>query len=407
MACARWLWDQSSADVKEHDFVPYPDEISKILEESYLLMGLLMTCDVGKGRVVRMSQRGHGLVQLVKEDPGLWRAVKREVLYPDAIHVTTAARPAPPASSLPPAAPAPARTPLSTSSLLETLRLASSTGVSFSAGGPSATMPLATSLHRPEAAFSSAAEPPVREVYPIFHQRAVTPPPALRAAGMPEPRSASPPARTGKKRDGDECSDLEELQPPPAKLPAVRARPVAKQNADGSWPCMSSRVWGPRTVFSQGVQAHAAANGAPRTGLLKLTAPPPLPARAMPHRSHQPSNHPPRSRPRSPNSKLEKVQTHKSPDTRPVRGVRRRLRGVRRRLRRQGRLGRGHRQSANDEGHVEIARAEPGPGAAAGVVPWAIVKAVAPGIFGPCASVAAAEGLRASARATPCSGSFC
>ena len=39
--------------------------------------------------------------------------------------------------------------------------------------------------------------------------------------------------------------------------------------------------------------------------------------------------------------------------------------------------------TANDEGHVEIARAEPGPGAAAGVVPWAIVKAVAPGIFGP------------------------
>ncbi len=55
--------------------------------------------------------------------------------------------------------------------------------------------------------------------------------------------------------------------------------------------------------------------------------------------------------------------------------------------------------TANDEGHVEIARAEPGPGAAAGVVPWAIVKAVAPGIFGPCASVAAAEGWRASARA--------
>eukprot|EP00900_Chrysochromulina_parva_P006138 jgi/Chrpa1/15525/Chrysochromulina_OHIO_Genome00019631-RA len=50
--------------------------------------------------------------------------------------------------------------------------------------------------------------------------------------------------------------------------------------------------------------------------------------------------------------------------------------------------------TANDEGHVEIARAEPGPGAAAEVVPWAIVKAVevvpwaivkavAPGIFGP------------------------
>ena len=35
MARVRWLWDQSSADVKEHDFVPYPDETSKVLEESH------------------------------------------------------------------------------------------------------------------------------------------------------------------------------------------------------------------------------------------------------------------------------------------------------------------------------------------------------------------------------------
>ena len=197
MARARWLWDQSPADVDEHDFVPYPEETSKMLEESYsFLLARMMSCDVGGGRVVRMSQR-NGLVQHVKGDPDRWRAVKREVLYPDAIHVTTAARPAPPASSLPPAAPAP---------------------------------------------------PPFRQMYPIFHQRAVTPPPALRAAGMPEPRSASPPARTGKKPVGDECSDFEELQPPPAKLPAVRARPVAKPQSDGSWPCMSSRIWGPRTV---------------------------------------------------------------------------------------------------------------------------------------------------------------
>ena len=154
MARVRWLWDQSPPNVDEHDFVPYPEETSKVLEESYsCLLARVMSCDVGGGRVVQMSQR-NGLVQLVKEDPGRWRAVKREVLlYPDAIHVTTAARPAPPASSLPPAAPAP---------------------------------------------------PPLRQMYPIFHQRAVTPPPALRAAGMPEPRSASPPARTGKKRDGDE-----------------------------------------------------------------------------------------------------------------------------------------------------------------------------------------------------------
>jgi hypothetical protein len=201
MARARWLWDQSDADVDEHDFIPYPDEISKVLEEnrSFLLAGL-MSCDVGGGRVVRWSQR-HGLVQHVKEDPGRWRKVKREVLYPDdAIHVTTATRPASPASSLPPAAPAPL---------------------------------------------------PVRQMYPIFHQRAVTPPPALRAAGMPEPRSASPPARTGKKRDVDECSDLEELQPPPAKLPAVARRPVAKPQADGSWKVMSARDWGPRTFAGE------------------------------------------------------------------------------------------------------------------------------------------------------------
>jgi hypothetical protein len=100
----------------------------------------------------------------------LWSATTN----PDATFVTTHARPAPLASSLPPAAPAPARTPLtgqaSTSSLLETLRFAFSTGVSFSAGGHSATMPLAaqlasvpaaTSLHRRETAFSTAAEPSV------------------------------------------------------------------------------------------------------------------------------------------------------------------------------------------------------------------------------------------------------
>jgi hypothetical protein len=226
-------------------------------------MGLLMTCDVGKGRVVRMSQRGHGLVQLVKEDPGRWRAVKREVLYPDAIHVTTAARPAPPASSLPPASalPRPSLTgQASTNTLLEAyVRVRAMDGFSacFSAGGPSATAQhLAADvlvsvsrdkLHRSDA----AAEPPYCQVYPIFQQRTVTPPPPLRAAGMPEPRSASPPARTGKKRDGDECSDLEELQPPPAKLPAVARRPVAKPQADGSWKVMSARDWGPRTFAGE------------------------------------------------------------------------------------------------------------------------------------------------------------
>jgi hypothetical protein len=263
MARARWLFDQSSADVKEHDFVPYPDEISKMLEEnrSFLLAGL-MSCDVGGGRVVRWSQR-HGLVQNVKEDPGRWRKVKREVLYPDdAIHVTTAARPAPPTSSLPPAsAPAPPSLTgqASTNTLLEEyrrVRAMDSFSACFSAGGPSATAPLAAvlaSVSRDELHGSdAAAEPPFLSMYPMF-QRAVTPPPTPRAAaGMPEPRSASPPARTGKKRDcGDDCSDFEELQPPPAKLPAVRARPVAKPKADGSWPVMSSRVWGPRTVSNE------------------------------------------------------------------------------------------------------------------------------------------------------------
>jgi hypothetical protein len=257
MACASWSWDQSDADVVEHDFIPYPDETSKVLEEhrSFLLAGL-MSCDVGGGRVVRWSQR-HGLVQQVKEDPGRWRKVKREVLYPDdAIDVTTAARPAPPASSLQPAS-APAQPSLtgqaSTNTLLEEYRrVRAMDGFSacFSAGGPSAT---AQHLSRDELHGSdAAAEPPFLSMYPMF-QRAVTPPPTPRAAaGMPEPRSASPPARTGKKRDcGDDCSDFEELQPPPAKLPAVARRPVAKPQADGSWKVMSARDWGPRTFAGE------------------------------------------------------------------------------------------------------------------------------------------------------------
>ena len=47
--------------------------------------------------------------------------------------------------------------------------------------------------------------------------------------------------------------------------------------------------------------------------------------------------------------------------------------------------------AANAEGHVEITKAVLGRGAAAGIVPWAIVKAAAPGIFGPCTSVTAAD----------------
>ena len=258
MALVRWLWDQSPADVDEHDFLPYPDEISKTLEESYLLMGLLMSCDVGKGRVVEMTRMG--LVQYVKGEPGRWRRVQREVPNPDATHVTTHTRPAPPASSLPPAS-APARRPArpsltgqaSTSTLLEYFGRVDAMGVGFSAGGSSSTAPRAAvlasvsrdELHRRDAALSSAAEPPVRQMYPMFQQRAVTPPPTLRAGGMPEPRSASPPASNGKKPVEDEWSDFE-VQPPPAKLPKVAACPVAVQKADGSWKTMSSRVWGPR-----------------------------------------------------------------------------------------------------------------------------------------------------------------
>ena len=48
--------------------------------------------------------------------------------------------------------------------------------------------------------------------------------------------------------------------------------------------------------------------------------------------------------------------------------------------------------AANDDGHVEITKAVLGPGSAAGVSPWAVVKAAAQRIFGPCTSVAAAEG---------------
>ena len=255
MALVRWLWDQSPADVDEHDFLPYPDEISKTLEESYLLMGLLMSCDVGKGRVVEMTRMG--LVQYVKGEPGRWRRVQREVPNPDATHVTTHTRPAPPASSLPPAS-APARPSLTgqaSTTLLEYFRRVDAMGVGFSAGGSSSTAPRAAvlasvsrdELHRRDAALSSAAEPPFRQMYPMFQQRAVTPPPTLRAGGMPEPRSASPPAGNGKKRVEDDGSDFE-VQPPPAKLPKVAARPVAVQKADGSWKTMSSRVWGPRTA---------------------------------------------------------------------------------------------------------------------------------------------------------------
>ena len=85
----------------------------------------------------------------------------------------------------------------------------------------------------------------------------------------------------------------------------------------------------------------------------------PLPARAMPHRSHQPSNHPPRSRPRSPNSQLEKFNS----TNRPTHAL---FEAFAAACAAQGVL---VVATANDEGHVEIARAEPGPGAAAAGLP--------------------------------------
>jgi hypothetical protein len=52
--------------------------------------------------------------------------------------------------------------------------------------------------------------------------------------------------------------------------------------------------------------------------------------------------------------------------------------------------------STNDKGEIEITKALLGPGAAAGVSPWDVVKAAAPRIFGPCTSVAAAKGADAT-----------
>ena len=117
--------------------------------------------------------------------------------------------------------------------------------------------------------------------------------------------------------------------------------------------------------FSQGVQAHAAANGAPRTSPLKLTAPPPSPRsvssnlpRPQLHAPHLTcrtkhachSTQPPRSLPRSQNSELESVQTDNSPDRRPARGLRRRLRRPARRDRRV------HQRQGRDRDHESATR---------------------------------------------------
>ena len=64
-------------------------------------MGNRFECDVGGGRVVRMTR--NGLVQQVKGEPGKWRAVKREELWHGS-HSRVAPPPQPPPAA--PAAPA-------------------------------------------------------------------------------------------------------------------------------------------------------------------------------------------------------------------------------------------------------------------------------------------------------------
>ena len=48
--------------------------------------------------------------------------------------------------------------------------------------------------------------------------------------------------------------------------------------------------------------------------------------------------------------------------------------------------------AANAKGAIEVTRAGLSAGAPAGVIPWDVVKAVAPAVFGRCTSVAAAKG---------------
>ena len=116
-------------------------------------------------------------------------------------------------------------------------------------------------------------------------------------------------------------------------------------------PCVEARLFAawvahqPMPAFANNTMAVRASHSP-----LQPPPPPPLPARAMPHRSHQPSNHPPRSRPRSPNSQLEKFNS----TNRPTHAL---FEAFAAACAAQGVL---VVATANDEGHVEIARAEPG-----------------------------------------------
>ena len=78
MLHATWSWDKGSASTSVLHYCPYPDEISKKIEECYLRLGPNhFECDVGGGRVVTKTHKG--LVQHVKGEPGRWRAVRRVV----------------------------------------------------------------------------------------------------------------------------------------------------------------------------------------------------------------------------------------------------------------------------------------------------------------------------------------
>ena len=52
--------------------------------------------------------------------------------------------------------------------------------------------------------------------------------------------------------------------------------------------------------------------------------------------------------------------------------------------------------AANAKGAVKVTKAELSADAPAGVIPWDVVKAVAPAVFGRCTSVAAAKGGRST-----------
>ena len=270
-----WYWDKGSASADVNDYCPYPAEISKKIEECYVRYGPgRFMCDVGGGRVVTKTR--NGLVQHVAGEPGRWRAVRRVEPVPDATRrpaiLVTAAAAKPTAQ---PPASAPAMPPLtgqaSTNTWQEKLRFLHAMGADddadFSAGRfarPLAAAPAAGNLRSdgPLSSFltdspvelpgrthavasdSSAIEPPT--LFPMFTHRSVTPPPPQRAAGMQEPRSASP-ARNGKMRDEDSCSDEE--QPPPAKHSRKAALKQAVLKANGKWPRMSTALeWGPRAL---------------------------------------------------------------------------------------------------------------------------------------------------------------